>query len=64
MVTGNEDGVKPCAQHVLYALQHIGYTIPPQADGGWIGEAGPGPSYVDPGSDGPETSSPIATPRS
>ncbi len=39
---------------VLYSLQHIGYTIPPQADAGWIGEAGPGPSYLDPGSGGPE----------
>jgi len=32
---------------ILYALSHIGYTIPPQADAGWIGEAGPGPSYGD-----------------
>ena len=39
---------------MLYSLQHIGYTIPPQADAGWIGEAGPGPSYLDPGSGGPE----------
>jgi multimeric flavodoxin WrbA len=31
-----------------------GYTIPPQADSGWMGEAGPGPSYLDPGSGGPE----------
>ena len=54
LITGNEDGVKHCAQNVLYTLQHIGYTIPPQADAGWIGEAGPGPSYLDPGSGGPE----------
>ncbi len=47
MVTGNEDGVKHCAMGVLYALQHIGYSIPPQADCGWIGEVGPGPSYGD-----------------
>lgn len=47
LVTGNEDGVKSCAKRVLYALQHIGFTIPPQADAGWIGEAGPGPSYGD-----------------
>jgi multimeric flavodoxin WrbA len=53
-VTGNEDGVKHCAMNVLYSLQHLGYTIPPQADAGWIGEAGPGPSYLDPGSGGPE----------
>ncbi|MBD0708692.1 MULTISPECIES: flavodoxin family protein [unclassified Streptomyces] len=54
LITGNEDGVKHCAMNVLYSLQHLGYTIPPQADAGWIGEAGPGPSYLDPGSGGPE----------
>ena len=54
LITGNEDGVKHCAMAILYSLQHIGYTIPPQADAGWIGEVGPGPSYLDPGSGGPE----------
>ena len=54
LVTGNEDGVKHCAMNILYSLQHLGYVIPPQADAGWIGEAGPGPSYLDPGSGGPE----------
>ncbi len=54
LITGNEDGIKHCASNVLYSLQHIGYTIPPQADAGWIGEAGPGPSYLDPGSGGPD----------
>jgi multimeric flavodoxin WrbA len=54
LVTGNEDGVKHCAMNVLYSLQHLGYVIPPQADAGWIGEAGPGPSYLDEGSGGPE----------
>ena len=39
---------------MLYSLQHVGYTIPPNADAGWIGEAGPGPSYLDAGSGGPE----------
>lgn len=52
LITGNEDGIKHCAMNVLYSLQHIGYTIPPQADAGWIGEAGPGPSYGDPVEDG------------
>jgi multimeric flavodoxin WrbA len=47
LVTGNEDGIKHCAMNILYSLQHLGYTIPPQADAGWIGEAGPGPSYGD-----------------
>ena len=54
LITGNEDGIKHCAMNILYSLQHIGYTIPPQADAGWIGEAGPGPSYLDPGSGGPD----------
>jgi multimeric flavodoxin WrbA len=54
LVTGNEDGVKHCSMGVLYSLQHLGYTIPPQADAGWIGEVGPGPSYLDEGSGGLE----------
>lgn len=54
LVTGNEDGAKHCAMNILYSLQHLGYVIPPQADAAWIGEAGPGPSYRDPGSGGPE----------
>lgn len=52
IITGNEDGIKHCAMTILYALQHLGFTIPPQADAGWIGEAGPGPSYADEGSGG------------
>ena len=54
LITGNEDGAKHCAMNILYSLQHIGYAIPPQADAGWLGEAGPGPSYLDEGSGGPE----------
>jgi multimeric flavodoxin WrbA len=52
LITGNEDGVKHCAMNILYSLGHLGYTIPPQADAGWIGEAGPGPSYGDKLEDG------------
>jgi multimeric flavodoxin WrbA len=52
LITGNEDGVKHCAMNILYSLQHLGYSIPPQADAGWIGEAGPGPSYGDLREDG------------
>ncbi|MFN3600981.1 MAG: flavodoxin family protein [Dietzia sp.] len=55
VITGNEDGVKHCAMNLLYSLQHLGFTIPPQADAGWIGAVGPGPSYLDPGSGGPES---------
>lgn len=47
LITGNEDGGKHCAAQMLYALAHIGFTIPPQADSYWVGEAGPGPSYLD-----------------
>jgi multimeric flavodoxin WrbA len=47
LVTGNEDGGKHCAAQMLYALSHIGFTVPPQADSYWVGEAGPGPSYLD-----------------
>ena len=54
VITGNEDGVKHCSMHILYSLQHLGYVIPPQADCGWIGAVGPGPSYLDEGSGGPE----------
>jgi multimeric flavodoxin WrbA len=54
LVTGNEDGAKHCSMNILYSLQHLGYVIPPQADAGWLGPAGPGPSYLDAGSGGPE----------
>ena len=54
LTTGNEDGGKHVSAQVLYALQHIGLTIPPQSDAYWNGEAGPGDSYADPGSGGPE----------
>ncbi|MEO0963637.1 MAG: NAD(P)H-dependent oxidoreductase [Planctomycetota bacterium] len=54
LITGNEDGAKHCAMNILYSLQHLGYVIPPQADAAWLGEAGPGPSYLDEGSGGPD----------
>ena len=54
IVTGNEDGAKHCAMNILYSLQHLGYTIPPQSDAAWLGEVGPGPSYLDKNSGGPE----------
>lgn len=47
VITGNEDGIKHTAMTLTFALNHLGYTIPPQADCGWIGEAGPGPSFGD-----------------
>lgn len=53
VITGNEDGIKHCSAGILFSLQHLGYTVPPQADTGWIGEAGPGPSYGDESDNGP-----------
>ncbi len=47
LVTGNEDDGKHCAAQMLYALSHIGFTIPPRADAYWVGEASPGPSHLD-----------------
>jgi multimeric flavodoxin WrbA len=52
VITGNEDGIKHCAMSIGYALNHLGFTLPPQADCGWIGEAGPGLSYGDRQDDG------------
>ena len=52
VITGYEDGIKHTAMTLGYALSHLGYTIPPHADCGWIGEAGPGPSYGDDKEDG------------
>ena len=44
-------GIVRLADFVLLSLMgialYIGYVVPPQADCGWIGEAGPGPSYGD-----------------
>ncbi|WP_020006675.1 flavodoxin family protein [Salinicoccus albus] len=47
IVTGNEDGAKHAAASILYGLSHIGFVIPPNVDTYWVGEAGPGPSFVD-----------------
>lgn len=49
VVTGNEDGAKNACRSIIYALSHIGFTIPPNVDAYWVGEAGPGPSYIEAG---------------
>ncbi|RNF40290.1 flavodoxin family protein [Planococcus salinus] len=51
VVTGNEDGAKHAAASIIYSLSHIGFTIPPNVDAYWVGEAGPGDSYMDAGRD-------------
>src|SRR4051795_11105194 len=51
VVTGNEDGAHDCAATTLFNLSHLGCTIPPNADTYWLGNAGPGPSYIEAGGD-------------
>jgi len=47
VVTGNEDGAHDCAATTLFNLSHLGCAIPPNSDCYWVGDAGPGPSYLD-----------------
>lgn len=47
VVTGNEDGGKHASRSILYGLAHIGVTVPPNVDTYWVGEAGPGESYIE-----------------
>lgn len=49
IVTGNEDGAQNAAAATLFNLNHLGCTIPPNADCYWVGKAGPGPSYIEAG---------------
>lgn len=51
VVTGNEDGAHAAAETTLFNLSHLGCAIPPNADTYWVGEAGPGPSYLEAGQD-------------
>ncbi len=55
IVTGNEDGAKHVAMNLLFSLSHWGFVVPPNAFASWLGPVGPGPSYLDEGSGGPET---------
>jgi multimeric flavodoxin WrbA len=47
--TGNEDGAHEVTGHLVWALQEFGFTVPPNANSYWVGEAGPGPSYLEVG---------------
>lgn len=51
IVTGNEDGAHDCCANTLYNLTHLGCMVPPNVDCYWVGDAGPGPSYVEAGGD-------------
>ena len=47
VVTGNEDGAHDAAATTLFNLSHLGCAIPPNADTYWVGDAGPGPSFIE-----------------
>jgi multimeric flavodoxin WrbA len=49
VVTGNEDGAQAVHARLFMALNEFGATIPPNVGSYWVGEAGPGPSYIDGG---------------
>lgn len=49
VVTGNEDGAHAAGEATLFNLMHLGCAIPPNADTYWVGDAGPGPSYIEAG---------------
>lgn len=51
IVTGNEDGAHNVCSTLLFNLIHLGCTVPPNADCYWVGDAGPGPSYIEAGGD-------------
>ena len=49
VVTGNEDGAHDVAANTLFNMTHLGCTVPPNVDTYWVGDAGPGPSYIEAG---------------
>ena len=55
VVTGNEDGAHSSAETTLFNMTHLGCTVPPNVDTYWVGDAGPGPSYLEVGQDHPYT---------
>lgn len=51
IVTGNEDGAHDAAANTLFNMTHLGCVVPPNVDCYWVGDAGPGPSYIAAGGD-------------
>ena len=49
VVTGNEDGSHACVANTFANLLHFGVTVPPNTDLYWVGDAGPGVSYIEAG---------------
>ena len=50
-MTGNEDGAHDCCANTLFNLTHLGCMVPPNVDCYWVGDAGPGLSYIAAGGD-------------
>jgi multimeric flavodoxin WrbA len=46
LITGNEDGAHSCAAQVLWSLQELGFTVPPNVNAYWVGMAGGDKDYV------------------
>ena len=36
LITGNEDGAHSCAAQVLWSMQELGFTIPPNVNAYWV----------------------------
>lgn len=51
LVTGNEDGAHSCAAQLLWSMQELGFTIPPNVNAYWVGLAGGDKNYVEAGGD-------------
>jgi multimeric flavodoxin WrbA len=49
LITGNEDGAHACAAQVLWSMQELGFTVPPNVNAYWVGLAGGGKDYVEAG---------------
>jgi hypothetical protein len=49
VLTGNEDGAHSSAETTVFNMTHLGFTMPPNCDTYWVGDAGPGPSFIDAG---------------
>ena len=45
-MTGNEDGSHNCVANTFANLLHFGVTVPRNTDLYWVGDAGPGASYI------------------
>lgn len=51
MVDGNEDGAKKAISSIVFDLSEHGFTVPVNSMTYYVGEAGPGKSYIEAGGD-------------